>query len=101
MLRLWLEDDVSVVGKTPVIGWALCVDGNVRPVTPQGVNDGQTDRDVTVFVEMPDGSVQATDCWGDVAFYNDLEAYRQGEGDRLLQKWRQPAPVETRWDFDA
>lgn len=54
--------------RTPVIAWALCLDGEVRPVTPGGVNDavhGPT------YVEMPGGKIEAVGEWGDPPGFDD------------------------------
>lgn len=45
--------------REPVIAWALCMDGQVRPVCPGGVNDDVSDSQHAVYVEMPDKTVRA------------------------------------------
>ncbi len=53
----------SVIVAEPVIAWALCLDGAVRPVTPQGVCGGASFWD-DHYVEMPAGDIYAV---GDVS----------------------------------
>lgn len=36
----WMENNIAHVRRTPVIAWALCGDGEIRPVTPGGIGDG-------------------------------------------------------------
>lgn len=50
---------------TPVIAWALCVDGELRPVTPSGVGDSCGEPGVGWHVLMPDGRVTAASSWND------------------------------------
>lgn len=56
--------------RTRVIAWALCFDGEVRPVTPNGVNDGNG-RDV--YVELADGSIEAVGEWVDPCGFADAD----------------------------
>ncbi len=42
----------------PLIGWALCLDGEIRPVTANGVLGGSSPS-MHSWVQMPDSSVQA------------------------------------------
>ena len=50
---------------TPVIAWALCVDGDMRPVTPSGVGDSCGEPGNGWHVLMPDGRVTAASSWND------------------------------------
>lgn len=50
---------------TPVIAWALCVDGDMRPVTPAGVGDNCGEPPNGWHVLMPDGRVVAASSWND------------------------------------
>lgn len=43
------------VFRTTIIAWALCIDGEVRPVTADGVDDNHTSNAETVL--LPDGRV--------------------------------------------
>lgn len=42
----------------PILAWALCYDGEMRPVTRDGV-DGGLPFDEPVYVRMPDGTMEA------------------------------------------
>jgi hypothetical protein len=50
---------------TPVIAWALCVDGEMRPVTPSGVGDSCGEPPNGWHTLMPDGRVVAASSWND------------------------------------
>lgn len=45
--------------RTPIIAWALCADGELRLITPTGMNDGMDDESVErgPYAELPDGRV--------------------------------------------
>ncbi|KQX18121.1 MULTISPECIES: hypothetical protein [unclassified Sphingomonas] len=66
------NDEDSTVYRAQVIAWALCADGEVRPVTPAGVNDCE-DRAASIVVELPDGTCHER--WFDGSSYPSLEAY--------------------------
>lgn len=55
------EDEQPFVDKAPVIAWALCVDGQVRPVTPAGVSRGYNPASIgdwfPDYLELPNGSI--------------------------------------------
>ncbi|MEG3162272.1 hypothetical protein U1763_17355 [Sphingomonas sp. LB2R24] len=55
------EDEKPIVDKAPIIAWALCVDGQVRPVTPAGVSRGFNPASSTnwypEYLEMPNGAI--------------------------------------------
>jgi hypothetical protein len=55
------EDEQPFVDKSPVIAWALCVDGQVRPVTPAGVvrgfNPASSGNWYPDYLELPDGAI--------------------------------------------
>lgn len=82
VLRTWTHDGVCEVGRTPVIGWALCMDGEVRVVTPQGVNDGRSD-DVDIYVAMPDGSVQSVGRYCDRIFFDGVDEYLRYQAEQV------------------
>ncbi|MFC0304421.1 hypothetical protein ACFSTI_29430 [Rhizorhabdus histidinilytica] len=47
--------------RAQVIAWALCADGEVRPVTPAGVNDSEClGPHENLIVELPDGTCHET-----------------------------------------
>jgi hypothetical protein len=56
------EDEQPFVDKSPVIAWALCVDGQVRPVTPAGVvrgfNPASSGNWYPDYLELPDGAIR-------------------------------------------
>lgn len=63
------------VGRTPLIAWALCLDGEIRPVTPAGVDDGSVEPEAGWYVEMPDKRVFCTnDFTGPSSFEKAEEA---------------------------
>lgn len=43
--------------RDPILAWALCYDGEIRPVTRDGV-DGGIPFDEPVYVQMPDGTME-------------------------------------------
>ncbi|MEG3144238.1 hypothetical protein U1839_06185 [Sphingomonas sp. RT2P30] len=68
----------------PVIAWALCMDGEIRVVTPNGVNDGASDdRENGFHVEMPDGSIHSVGSYSEPSFATDI-----AELERELRKPR-------------
>jgi hypothetical protein len=77
LLHVWTDGDDQIewqVGRTPLIGWALCIDGHVRPVTASGVNDGCTEpHDIGNFVEMADGQVVSTSPWSGRATFKNAD----------------------------
>ncbi|MBB3347349.1 hypothetical protein [Sphingomonas sp. BK069] len=79
LLWCWTAELGISVGKNPVIAWALCVDGRMRPVTAQGVNDGDTDPDRDFYVLMPNKSVQCTNEHAENPFYDTLDEYAASE----------------------
>lgn len=62
------------LSREPIIAWALCVDGEMRPATPQGVWDGMGwEHDPGPYVEMPDGRVINTWRHGDYASFASVD----------------------------
>lgn len=55
------DDEQPFVDKLPVIAWALCFDGQVRPVTPAGVNRGYNPASLgdwyPDYLELPNGDI--------------------------------------------
>jgi hypothetical protein len=69
-------DDVGEwsVDTVPLIGWALCIDGEVRPVTASGVNDGVSElEDIGNFVQMPNGQVVSCSAWASQTGFDSTE----------------------------
>ncbi len=70
----YLEDETPELSTTPVIAWALCVDGEVRPVTPGGVDGGTGTADGDCFVRLPDGTIRGVGTMCDPSgFPNEAE----------------------------
>ena len=62
------------VEAVPLVGWALCVDGEVRPVTASGVNDGVSEpQDIGNFVAMPNGKIVSCSSWVSCAWHANPE----------------------------
>jgi hypothetical protein len=66
-----LDAEEPEVWFEPVIAWALCLDGEIRPATPCGVDDGVSRGDGVSFVKMPDGYIKATGPNPDVVGFQD------------------------------
>lgn len=61
LLSPGIDDEGFYCGKTALIAWALCIDGEVRPLTPVGLYDGNDE--VTKFgwwVQLPSGGIFET-----------------------------------------
>jgi hypothetical protein len=58
----------------PVIAWALCIDGEIRPATPCGVDDGIWHSDTVSYVKMPDGYIKAAGPNPDIGSFDDEAA---------------------------
>ncbi len=85
------DDEGSVkIGKTPLIAWALCFDGSIRIVTPQGVDDGHLWREGQGYVLMPDGTVQAVGEYLDYCEFDTIDAYLAHEVGERAAKTVQP-----------
>jgi hypothetical protein len=70
----YLDDGAPELTTTPVIAWALCMDGEVRPVTPGGVDGGTGTPDGNCFVKMPDGRIRGVGTMCDPSgFPNETE----------------------------
>lgn len=83
MVWCWRQEAEMGHGENPVVAWALCADGRTRPVTAQGVNDGDTDPERDHYVLMPNGSVQCTNEHAEAPFYETITAYLLGEGEKI------------------
>lgn len=55
-----------------VIAWALCLDGEIRAVTPNGINDG-IGYDGEAYVEMPTGEIEAVGEWTDPCRFDSAD----------------------------
>lgn len=79
LLHAWTDGSDPAgweLGRTPLIGWALCMDGNIRPVTPSGVNDGCGEpQDIGNYVELPSGQVVSTSPWAGRAGFDDAQQF--------------------------
>lgn len=55
------DDEKPIIDKAPIIAWALCVDGQVRPVTPAGVSRGfnpaSSSNWYPDYIELPSGAI--------------------------------------------
>ncbi|WP_239435155.1 hypothetical protein [Sphingomonas sp. ACRSK] len=62
------------VEAVPLIGWALCIDGEVRPVTASGINDSVSEpNDIGNFVAMPNGKIVSCSSWASCAWFDNTE----------------------------
>ena len=57
LLYVGFDEDSPWVMRTPLIAWALCLDGFIRPVSPAGVDDGDLSPEYGWFVEFPSGGI--------------------------------------------
>lgn len=71
--RLVRVDEGKVWGE-PLIAWALCLDGEIRAVTANGVSAGCS-PDADYFVQMPDGSVQAVGEWTEPCCFASVDEF--------------------------
>lgn len=82
------EDDVA--DTVPILNWALCVDGKVRPVLPTGVRRGH-DIDIHLrhwtpdYIQAPDGSIYAEGYEADHDRYDTVDAVLAHERQRWLE----------------
>ena len=68
VVRAYVREEPPEILRTPVIAWALCLDGEVRAVTPNGVNDG---LEQDTYVELPTGQIEAVGEWCDPCGFRD------------------------------
>jgi hypothetical protein len=80
------KDGETWVGRTPIIAWALCADGEIRVVTPSGVDDGVTEPDQGWFVEMPDGRVFSANRWADCCLFGTATEAAKHFHDRHVKR---------------
>lgn len=70
---IWIHgSDMITPQYARVVAWALCFDGEVRPVTPNGVCDG---RGGNAYVELADGTVEGVGEWTDPSSFTDATAF--------------------------
>lgn len=85
----------SVEG-VPLIGWALCVDGEVRPVTASGINDGVSEpQDIGNFVAMPNGKIVSCSSWASCAWFDNIEELLSYVRDVRIKRAATPAGEPT------
>lgn len=70
IIRVSSKADDPWVYREPVIAWALCYDGGIRPVAPNGIPD---DTKQVAYVEMPGGRIQAIGEWGDPCAFDTVD----------------------------
>jgi hypothetical protein len=67
------DDEKLFIDKAPIIAWALCIDGKVRPVTPAGVrrgfNPASSSNWYPDYLELPSGAIHQ---FGDDADLGDF-----------------------------
>jgi len=73
-LVCWNDDDELEIWFEPVIAWALCFDGQVRPVTASGVCNGSDYQDD--YVRYPDGRISAIGSTAYIVGFDDTDALR-------------------------
>jgi len=81
------ENEAPFVDKAPIIAWALCFDGQVRPVTPAGVSRGfnpaSSGNWYPEYLEFPNGAIHQfgydaePEDFGSVAVVIERETRRQ------------------------
>jgi hypothetical protein len=81
------ENEAPFVDKAPIIAWALCFDGQVRPVTPAGVSRGfnpaSSGNWFPEYLEFPNGAIHQfgydaePEDFGSVAVVIERETRRQ------------------------
>jgi len=62
IIRMFRGDGDPETYREPVIGWAICLDGEIRPVAPNGIPN---DSKQSIYVEMPGGRIEGVTEWAD------------------------------------
>jgi hypothetical protein len=78
VIRVSDQADEPWTWREPIVGWALCFDGEIRPVAPNGIPD---DSKRFTYVEMPGGRIEGVGDNADPASFKDaaeMAAYRAG-----------------------
>lgn len=92
-------DDHVYADSDPVIAWALCVDGQVRPVLPSGVRRVYRFSDQNVwhpdYVQLPDGSIYQYGLESEPGTYADIDAVIAEETARLQKHEAQRDAAEA------
>jgi hypothetical protein len=63
LIAVYVDHEGGSSDVLPVLSWALCLDGFVRPVLPSGVRRGYSEHDAQTFyrcpdyIQSPDGSI--------------------------------------------
>lgn len=73
----------EAIYRREVIAWALCMDGEVRPVTPAGINDCE-DASAPVVVELPNGSCHER--WYDGSRCESVDEYARERRDAIAAR---------------
>lgn len=74
LIRMGFDDGQEWEDREPLIAWAICLDGEVRPVVPHGIYN---DANRAVFVEMPDGTIFGVGSDADPYKYADAAEMRE------------------------
>jgi hypothetical protein len=58
----YVEDEEPFADSWPILAWALCMDGQVRPILPTGIRRGYTQHSTPAwwasdYIQLPDGSL--------------------------------------------
>ena len=67
----YTDEAGSHLEREPLIAWALCLDGEIRAVSPSGVKNPSKSE---VFVEMPGKRIHSVGEHGDIAWFDDAAA---------------------------
>lgn len=80
-------DEVASADADPVLAWALCMDGQVRPILPSGVRRDFRFNDQNVwhpdYVQLPDGKIYQFGLESDCGVYASIEEVIDTETKRL------------------
>ncbi len=80
-------DAAAIADSDPVVAWALCLDGQVRPVLPSGVRRIYRFSDQNVwhpdYVQLPDGTICQYGLESEPGTYADIDAVIAEETARL------------------
>jgi hypothetical protein len=76
LLIVFVSDDDAFAVRIPVLAWALCMDGQVRPILPSGVRRRYSESTADWhpdYVEMPDGSIYEFGFEADTDRYDSVD----------------------------
>ncbi len=71
----WRHGETTELSFTPVIAWGLCLNGELRPMTTAGIDDGMSEQDGGNYVRLPNGTIHGIGAYTDVAFFDNEEAF--------------------------